>query len=547
MGPLASTQADYDRIDEVWKLLAFGELSPDVFPEASALLRLSAEDIQVREYLSCTAREYARRNGAPADYVERLSSFLRVAPTHAQFVRWRSEELPSIWKDSAFALQPKWQSSLFDYDPVATRQTLIDAQTIIVNSLPVVTARSAGHVGGELAALALRTAERDPVISNEATALIASSGEVLLAAASAEVSPYYATHELEMLVRSMDAAARKEGSGGTQPAGYTRGPWEYTLWYGTNRIAVNAGAGRTFFNESRPAGGIELGTCTVYIPKSHEFGSTGSNRLGRLLKWSDDRLKVLDARTIPADDWMDRAADALADSEVDEHDVVVYIHGYNNDFEEAAIRAAQIGFDLRVGGLMAFFSWPSMGDTSKYLADVEAAQASEVALESFLRAVSAIRGVERVHIIAHSMGNLALARTVARLSNGSPLRFGQIILAAPDVDAELFRELAKAYPSICDRATMYISPRDKAVGLAQWLRDGRPRAGYSPPRVCVPGVDTIEFAEIDLFELGHAYFAEAEPVLHDMWTVLHDTRLPGERLRLHEMEGDAGAKYWSIR
>lgn len=40
----------------------------------------------------------------------------------------------------------------------------------------------------------------------------------------------------------------------------------------------------------------------------------------------------------------------------DRKQALVYIHGYNVGFEEAAIRAAQIGFDLKIGGITAFFS-----------------------------------------------------------------------------------------------------------------------------------------------------------------------------------------------
>jgi hypothetical protein len=34
----------------------------------------------------------------------------------------------------------------------------------------------------------------------------------------------------------------------------------------------------------------------------------------------------------------------------------VYIHGYNVSFEEAVIRAAQMGYDLKVEGVTALFS-----------------------------------------------------------------------------------------------------------------------------------------------------------------------------------------------
>ena len=41
-----------------------------------------------------------------------------------------------------------------------------------------------------------------------------------------------------------------------------------------------------------------------------------------------------------------------------ERNVFVYIHGYNVDFEEAAVQAAQLLYDLKLPGEFAFFSWP---------------------------------------------------------------------------------------------------------------------------------------------------------------------------------------------
>jgi esterase/lipase superfamily enzyme len=37
---------------------------------------------------------------------------------------------------------------------------------------------------------------------------------------------------------------------------------------------------------------------------------------------------------------------------------LLYIHGYNTTFQGAAIRAAQIGFDLGISGITAFSAGP---------------------------------------------------------------------------------------------------------------------------------------------------------------------------------------------
>ena len=54
----------------------------------------------------------------------------------------------------------------------------------------------------------------------------------------------------------------------------------------------------------------------------------------------------------------------------EEPHALLYLHGYNTSFEEAAIRAAQIGFDLKVPGATAFFSWPYFARAEALLHDI---------------------------------------------------------------------------------------------------------------------------------------------------------------------------------
>ncbi len=55
---------------------------------------------------------------------------------------------------------------------------------------------------------------------------------------------------------------------------------------------------------------------------------------------------------------------------------LVFLHGYSVTFENAAIRAAQLGVDLKVTGAIAFFSWPSRGNPLFYTPDEATIEAS---------------------------------------------------------------------------------------------------------------------------------------------------------------------------
>ena len=77
---------------------------------------------------------------------------------------------------------------------------------------------------------------------------------------------------------------------------------------------------------------------------------------------------------------------------------LVYIHGYNVSFNEAVLRAAQIGFDLKVEGITALYSWPSMGSLFGYAADVTSVESSENFLKEFLTRVALEAEAEEVDI-----------------------------------------------------------------------------------------------------------------------------------------------------
>lgn len=228
--------------------------------------------------------------------------------------------------------------------------------------------------------------------------------------------------------------------------------------------------------------------------------------------------------------------------------LLVHLHGYNVSFEEASLRAAQIGFDLKVP-TTAFFSWPSCGTIEGYLADADRIGASEQVIADFLVRIAKETGSTGVHILAHSMGNRGLARAfqriVAQVSLTAGLRFGHIILAAPDIEVALFQDLAKVYPHFCHRATMYVSARDKALGMFKWLQKSE-RAGFTPPITIVPSIDTVEVTAMDLTLLGHGYYAEADGVLGDIYDLIHYNAAPETRRRVRVALSETNLKYWVI-
>jgi esterase/lipase superfamily enzyme len=327
------------------------------------------------------------------------------------------------------------------------------------------------------------------------------------------------------------------------------GPRLYPVWFGTNRRPEDSQDLGKGFSADRAVDDatVYFGICHVAVPKSHKFGSVGSAWWKRLLTANDDRLRLTDIRSLDKDAFWLSARRALAQRDPGERIALVFIHGFRVTFEEAAIRAAQIGFDLKVPGLTAFFSWPSKGRLSllDYTADEAAIEASADKIREFLVAFAQRTEAERVHVIAHSMGNRGVLRAmehiIAKAAQYSKKPFRHLIFAAPDVDATVFRDLARNYRDIAECATLYVSSHDRAVESSGIIHDA-PRAGFVPPVTLVDGIDTIEVSNVDLTLLGHGYYGAAEGVLYDMRELLiHDTP-PKSRARLNE----SGHGYWTV-
>jgi len=84
--------------------------------------------------------------------------------------------------------------------------------------------------------------------------------------------------------------------------------------------------------------------------------------------------------------------------------VLVYVHGFNNSFDDSVYQLAQIAYDSGADAAPILFTWPSRGSIFEYGYDRESANFSRDALEETLRRIARDPGVGEITVMAHSMG-----------------------------------------------------------------------------------------------------------------------------------------------
>ena len=139
-----------------------------------------------------------------------------------------------------------------------------------------------------------------------------------------------------------------------------------------------------YADERAVGGAVSKGTCDVSIPRSHEAGSLESPSWIHLEFRPDQNKHVVLLRVneLASDPFYRQLSERVAGSP--QKEVVVFVHGFNNSFEEAARKTAQLTWDLRFDGAPILYSWPSRNSLLKYTEDEDTVQWTAFHLRAFL-------------------------------------------------------------------------------------------------------------------------------------------------------------------
>lgn len=319
------------------------------------------------------------------------------------------------------------------------------------------------------------------------------------------------------------------------------------VFFGTDRATINAQKAGQRFTNAR--GELKLGVCTVSMPSRHAIGELESPKWFRL-EFKENPAKhvvLLEAEFLTQQAFTSRLKTASQNST---QSAFVFVHGFNVSFENAARRTAQIAADLGFKTIPGFFSWPSQSSLKKYDEDAGNIEWTEPNLEKFLSIFAEKTQVKEIFVIAHSMGTRAVTRVMSKLLSAKATlqaQFKELILAAPDIDAAVFKDvLLPAIAANQQTVTMYSSSKDKALNWSKKFT-AHPRAGDSKPGPVVgQGLETIDASKISTDFLGHSYFAKERPLLTDLALLVNNGIRAAERPTL-QMKTSGKDTYWSFK
>jgi esterase/lipase superfamily enzyme len=353
------------------------------------------------------------------------------------------------------------------------------------------------------------------------------------------------------------AAASAPSTPAAAPA--ANSDWDVVpVFYGTDR-AEEPNPKRLTYNAER-ARRLELGRALVTVPKIHQVPQIERPWALRIpyfdvtiYEEAEDPKKhftMQEIKTLTHDEFLRLVRERLGSSRRYKDHAIVFVHGYNTSFDHAVYRTAQIAYDLKFDGAAFVYSWPSGGSVASYTYDRESAQASEPYLRQFLDLVVKETGAKSISIIAHSMGNQPLLDVLKDMKASAPegVVISQIIMAAPDVDADNFVNLARRIEGFAKGVTLYAASNDRALTISRnfWQN---PRAGdvLATGPLIMPGIDTIDVtaASTDVFALNHSDYAENNALLQDIGKlILSGLRPPDQRFTDSKKVTTDRGDYW---
>jgi esterase/lipase superfamily enzyme len=351
---------------------------------------------------------------------------------------------------------------------------------------------------------------------------------------------------------SAAAAGKQTAPGEADPAKKTASRGKNVavirVYYATDRSRTALSAPHKIFGNAR--GTLSYGSCEVSVPINRRSGSHEAVEVARLefQEAPPDYPSLRKVSPREYDAYLEGLRAVIAKSA--KKSAFVFVHGYNVSFASAARRTAQLKYDLGFDGAPIFFSWPSKGRADSFTADEADVEWAQPDLKEFLKELAGNTKVKNIYLIAHGMGNRALAKAYIYLISERPelkKMFREVILVAPDIDSDLFkRDIAPALAASATRTTLYSSSRDLALRAATKFQN-YPRAGDSGANLLLlEGIETIDASSVNTALMRNPRLSGENSLVSDLYYLIRDGKRPAERTGLRTMNATSG-QYWRFK
>ena len=257
-----------------------------------------------------------------------------------------------------------------------------------------------------------------------------------------------------------------------------------TVPFLTDRNAQSTGAAAGYYGSEHAP--LSAGYCDTQID------SRGPLRLGAVsgVRTADPEQLVNDMSTDPA------------------KPLVIYVHGFGEDFVTACKRASLLQHRLQLEGRLLLFTWPSSGNLLDYWGDIARMERSVATLETVLAATKRNRSATQLNVIAHSLGTRAVMTLLERVARQQPAPvtpvFGELILIASDISRDDFVSGVGALRPMVSSLVIYVSENDRVLRLSHWV-NLKPRLGHGLSAEAMAQTGT-ELTQIDLSGTARANF-----------------------------------------
>jgi len=203
---------------------------------------------------------------------------------------------------------------------------------------------------------------------------------------------------------------------------------------------------------------------------------------------------------------------------------LVFVHGFNNRYEDSVFRLAQIVHDSGMQATPILFTWPSRAQVTAYEYDKESTNYSRSALEQTLRVLARDPAVKDITVLAHSMGTwlaMEALRQMGIRDGHVDKKIRDVILASPDIDIQVFAKQFVEMGAPRPKFTIFVSQDDRALALSSFITGKVSRLGAIDPskepyrtRLEQAGITAIDLTKVKSDDrLNHGKFAESPEIV----------------------------------